>query len=120
MKKEGNSQMKPGAVELEALEQIESLEAEATQTKEKIKEVYASVASKGINPKALKQIVKDRKGDLEKTTKLRAEVDKIMKALGDYANTELGEWATAYAAAARTAKNTRAAKMKDHEGELIN
>jgi uncharacterized protein (UPF0335 family) len=109
-------QEKAGAVELECLEQIESNEADISKAKEVIKGIYASAAAKGIDPRALKQIIKDRKGDMEKTARLRAEVDKIIKALGDYENTELGEWAKATAGAQRSAKNSRPAKMKGDDG----
>lgn len=99
---------------LEYVEAIESLEAEKKQTQEKIKAVYAEIDGDNVlagglpvSSKAIREIVKHRKADSEKTAKLRAEVRRVTKALGELGDTELGEWAKAQIAAETTANNQR-------------
>jgi hypothetical protein len=104
---------------LEVLEELESLEAEKATVVEKIKAciskaVADNVAAGGVpvSKQGLKQLIKERRADMEKTAALRAEIERIRKALGDFEDTELGEWAKASAAAITSARNTRAPRIK--------
>jgi uncharacterized protein (UPF0335 family) len=112
---------------LEAIEEIESLESEKKAAGEKIKAAYAGIEGRRIlvkghvvTSKAIKQIVKDRSADQARTAELRAEVDRIVKALGDFSDSELGEWAKAQAAANVSARNARPPKaLQEPEGETL-
>lgn len=84
------------------VERIESLEVERGQAAERIKSEYAEAAGVGFDKKALRQLIKDRKADMQATAEFRAVVATYRTALGRFADTELGEWA--FAAAESTAK----------------
>jgi uncharacterized protein (UPF0335 family) len=86
----------------EVIEEIESLESEKKQTSEKIKGVYATASAEGLDVAALKQIVKDRRADMDKTAELRVTVARYRKELGALGDTPLGEWASAYIATERS------------------
>lgn len=75
------------------IERLESLTAEKKIAAEKINAEYAEAASAGFDTKAIKQIIKDRLADAEKTTALRRTVDIYRKALSTFAATPLGDWA---------------------------
>lgn len=78
------------------IQRIEILETERAQIREKIKAEYAMAEGTGFDKAAIKQVVKDRRADLEKTIAFRAVVEAYRKALartlGDKLG-ELGEWA---------------------------
>lgn len=80
------------------LERIEILEEEKAQVAEKIKSEYAEAAGSGFEKKAIKQILKDRKADLDQTIEMRAKIDAYRKALGSLTNTPLGDWARSWMA----------------------
>lgn len=118
MAKIGNNMPEHGRL-VEALELIERLNEDKRKIGEKIKEVYAGfeadpivVAGMPVSKASLKQIIRDRKADMDKTAQVRAETDRCYKALAntDFANTELGAWATAHQAALTSARNARAPK----------
>lgn len=75
------------------IERLESLTAEKKIAAEKIKAEYAEAASAGFDKAAIKQIVKDRLADADKTVALRRMVDVYRKALSTFASTPLGDWA---------------------------
>jgi uncharacterized protein (UPF0335 family) len=75
------------------IERIESLEAEKTSAVDDIKAEKALAKAAGFDLKALNQILKERKGDMVKTMEHRAIVETYRRALGQYADTELGKWA---------------------------
>jgi uncharacterized protein (UPF0335 family) len=75
------------------VQRIESLEAEKTAAVDDIKAEKAAAKAAGLDLKALNQILKERKGDTKKTMELRALVETYRRALGKYADTELGQWA---------------------------
>lgn len=75
------------------VERIESLEAEKAQTAANIKAEKELAKAAGFEVKAINQMLKDRKADLAKTTRLRAVVQTYLRAVGQYADTELGQWA---------------------------
>ena len=75
------------------VQRIESLEAEKTAAVDDIKAEKAAAKAAGFDLKALNQILKERKGDTKKTMELRAMVETYRRALGKYADTELGQWA---------------------------
>ena len=75
------------------VQRIESLEAEKTAAVDDIKAEKAAAKAAGFDLKALNQILKERKGDTKKTMELRAIIETYRRALGKYADTELGQWA---------------------------
>ena len=82
----------------DVVERLESLTAEKKMAAEKIKAEYAEAASSGFNVAAIKQIIKDRSADADKTVALRREVDVYRRALGTFASTPLGDWARQWVA----------------------
>lgn len=80
------------------IERIESLEEEKAQVSEKIKAEFAEAAGVGFEKKAIKQILKDRKADLDQTIDMRAKIDAYRKALGSLTDTPLGDWARSWMA----------------------
>ena len=46
----------------------------------------------------IKQILKDRKADLDQTIEMRAKIDTYRKALGSLTDTPLGDWARSWMA----------------------
>lgn len=96
---------------VEILEQMESLDAELTQTKAKMQEVLSGAEANGRDKKAIKQLLKERKADTEKTAALRVLVDRYRKELGTFGDTELGEWAAAQEAALNTARRSTTPKL---------
>lgn len=70
-----NSQLKS------ILERINNLEDEKKDTSEAIREVYAEAKSNGLNPKALRVIIRKQRADAKKAAELAADVDAYMSAL---------------------------------------
>jgi uncharacterized protein (UPF0335 family) len=83
---------------------IEDLENEKHRTNEAIKSAYSAAETDGIDKLALKQIIKDRRGDLERTAELRIATDRLRTQLAGLADTELGQWALNVGAALTTAR----------------
>lgn len=64
------------------VERIERLECEKQCLAEDIRSVYGEAKDKGINPKALRVVIRRRREDAEKRAELEAAVDAIMFKLG--------------------------------------
>jgi uncharacterized protein (UPF0335 family) len=77
------------------IERIERLTAERKAIGEDIKSVFAEAASCGVDKKALRQIIKNREADLDKTITLRAVTETYMRALSNLQG-ELGDWARSW------------------------
>ena len=71
-----NSQLKS------ILERINRLEDEKKDSSDAIRDVYAEAKSNGLNPKALRVIVRKQRADARKAAELEADVDAYMAALG--------------------------------------
>ena len=71
-----NSQLKT------TLERINRLEDQKRDTSKDIAEVYLEAKGKGLNPKALRVIVRKQRADAKKAAELAADVDAYMAALG--------------------------------------
>jgi uncharacterized protein (UPF0335 family) len=83
------------------IERIEGLEAEKKMAGEKIKAEYAAAEGAGFDKAGIKQMVKDRKADLQKTIEFRALVAAYRRALARRAGNalgSLGEWARSWMA----------------------
>ena len=104
---------------LEVIEELESLEAEKATVTEKIKGVLSKAIADGVTAgnlpvtkAGLKQLVKERRADMEKTAQLRAEIERMRKDAADWDETEFGQWAKASIAANVAARNARAPRIK--------
>jgi uncharacterized protein (UPF0335 family) len=71
-----NSQLKS------ILERINRLEDQKRDTGKDIAEVYLEAKGNGLNPKALRVIVRKQRADAKKAAELAADVDAYMAALG--------------------------------------
>ncbi len=89
------------------IERIESLEAEKVEVTAKIKSEKELAKAAGFDPKVLNHLLKERKSDMQVTAEFRATVETYRKALGQFGDTELGEWASAFQAAQKTASQKR-------------
>ena len=75
------------------LGRIESLIEERAEIAEKIKSEYAAAAASGFDKVALKQIIKDRQADQDKTITFRAVVDTYRRALARSTQGTFSDWA---------------------------
>ena len=80
---------------------IEALHAEQAELKEKIAAIYSDAAADGFDKKAIRQLVKERTGDFDKTIEHRRVVETYRTALGSLQNTPLGDWARQWMASDR-------------------
>lgn len=64
------------------LDRINRLEDEKKTLSEDIRDVYAEAKSGGLNPKALRVIVRRQRADAKKAAELQADVDAYTAALG--------------------------------------
>jgi uncharacterized protein (UPF0335 family) len=71
-----NSQLKS------VLERINRLEDEKKVISDDIKDIYAEAKGNGLNPAALRIIVRKQRADKKKAEELEADVDAYMAALG--------------------------------------
>jgi uncharacterized protein (UPF0335 family) len=71
-----NSQLKS------ILERINRLEDQKKEVSQDITEVYLEAKGNGLNPKALRVIVRKQRADAKKAAELQADVDAYMAALG--------------------------------------
>jgi uncharacterized protein (UPF0335 family) len=78
------------------VERIERLLEQKAVTSEDIKAAYAEAAGAGFDKKALKQIIKERVADTEKTVLHRSTVNVYRRALGALTGTPLGDWARSW------------------------
>ena len=63
-------------------ERINRLEDEKKTISDDIKDVYAEAKGNGLNPKALRVIVRKQRQDAKKAAELQADVDAYLAALG--------------------------------------
>jgi uncharacterized protein (UPF0335 family) len=80
------------------VQRIESLTAEKAEVSERIKKEYAEAAGAGFDKKAIRQLIKERMADLDKTVQHRRTVEVYRRALGTLAGTPLGDWARSWIA----------------------
>ena len=93
----------------EHIERLESLTEEKKLVGEKIKAEFAELASSGYDKLAVKQIIKDRAADAQKSVELRAVTAVYRRALGSLSDTPLGQWARSWMSEeARINKPTKA------------
>lgn len=92
-----------GALLENFINRIEILEEEKVALLADIKAIYETAQGEGIDKKELKQLIKDRKADTEKTVDFRTRVELLRRALANRQG-ELGDWARSY--------RSRAAKYK--------
>ncbi len=71
-----NSQLKS------ILERINRLEDQKKDIGQDITEVYLEAKGNGLNPKALRAVVRKQRADAKKAAELQADVDAYMAALG--------------------------------------
>lgn len=77
------------------IERIEQLEEEKKSIADDIRDVYAEAKGNGFDVKALRAIVRRRKADQQKLAEQEAVIETYMAALGDLADTPLGQAAVA-------------------------
>ena len=112
------------------IERIESLTEEKRQLGAKIKSEFDDADHSGYSKEAIKQIIKERAADAQKSIEQRAVTAAYRRALGSLAGTPLGDWARGWMAnEARINKpdpkgaemddfmKTRKAKAKGEEGD---
>ncbi len=64
------------------VDRIERLEEEKRNLAEDVRSVYGEAKEKGVDPKALRVVIRRRREDAEKRAELEAAVDAIMFQLG--------------------------------------
>jgi uncharacterized protein (UPF0335 family) len=89
------------------IERIERLNEEKKATAADIKAAFEEAAGAGFDKAAIKQIIKERAADTEKTVIFRGTVATYRRALGALTGTPLGEWARTW--------NGREAKLRISE-----
>ena len=73
----------PGDNQLKSvLARINTLEDEKKTISDDIRDVYAEAKGNGMNPKALRVIIRQQRQDAKKAAELQADVDAYMVALG--------------------------------------
>ena len=88
---------------------IESLTEEKKQVGEKIKSEFAEAASSGYDKDAIKQMIKERSADAQKSIEKRAILASYRRAVAGLANSHVGDWARSWLAQeARINKPTKA------------
>ena len=80
------------------IETLESLAEEKKQLAERIKAEFAEAASSGYDKLAIKQILKDRAADAQKSIELRAVTAAYRRAIAGLAGTPLGDWGRSWLA----------------------
>ncbi len=77
------SELQPGDNQIKAIvSRINNLEDEKKTIADDIRDVYAEAKGNGMNPKALRVIVRKQRADAKKAAELQADVDAYMAALG--------------------------------------
>lgn len=77
---------------------IETLEEEKKAVGEKIKSEYADAASSGYDKDGIKQMIKERKADAQKSIEKRAVLAVYRRAIASLTGTPLGDWARGWMA----------------------
>lgn len=80
------------------IETLESLTEEKKQLSERIKAEFAEAASSGYDKLAIKQILKDRAADAQKSIELRAITASYRRAIAGLVGTPLGDWGRSWLA----------------------
>jgi uncharacterized protein (UPF0335 family) len=83
------------------IERIEAAETEMMQGREKRKAEYAQAEAIGLDKAVIRQMVKDRRADVQKTIEFRAKLAAYRKALANLTGRslgDLGEWARTWRA----------------------
>ena len=73
------------------IDRIEALESDKAEIASDIKEVYAEAKSNGFDPKIIRKVVALRRMDRDKRAEEQALIDTYMAALGQLADTPLGQ-----------------------------
>lgn len=73
------------------IDRIEALESDKAEIASDIKEVYAEAKSGGFDPKIIRKVIALRKMDRDKRAEEQALIDTYMAALGQLADTPLGQ-----------------------------
>lgn len=80
------------------LQRLESLIGEKAQVSARIKAEYDAAAGAGFDKKVIKQLIRERASDDERSIVHRRLVETYRKALAGLAGTPLGDWARAWMA----------------------
>jgi len=80
-----------GAELRQFVERVERLEEEKKAIADDIKEVYTEMKGRGFDTKVVRQIVRIRKQDHAERMEYEAILDLYLTALGEFANTPLGQ-----------------------------
>lgn len=73
----------PGHNQLTSIvERVNALEDRKKEASDDIRDVLAEAKSNGLNPKAIRVIVRNKRADAKKAAELQADVDAYMVALG--------------------------------------
>lgn len=103
------------------VQRIERLEEEKAAAAEDIREVYAEARARGFHVGALREVIRLRKQDADERAARMAAVDMYLRALGQLADTPLGEAAMERAERQEretAAKLARAEKGRRRTGKL--
>jgi uncharacterized protein (UPF0335 family) len=73
------------------IDRIEALESDKAEIASDIKEVYAEAKSGGFDPKIIRKVIALRRMDRDKRAEEQALIDTYMAALGQLADTPLGQ-----------------------------
>jgi uncharacterized protein (UPF0335 family) len=101
------------------VERIERLTQEKAETTADIKAVYEEAAGAGFDKQALKQIIKDRAADTEKTVLFRGVVSTYRRALGALSGTPLGDWARSWTSREAKLRLSEAQREAEEGSELL-
>lgn len=82
------------------IERIERIEEEVKSLNDDKKEIYAEAKGNGYDPRALRELIKERKQDQAKRDEIEAIKDIYRNALGEFVSTPLGAAAVERAEAA--------------------
>jgi uncharacterized protein (UPF0335 family) len=94
------------------ISQIETLSEEKKAIGEDIKAKYSDAAASGFDKVAIRQIIKERAADTDKTVKHRRLVELYRRALAKSAQATFGDWARGWIA--RDAKESLQASKDGH------
>lgn len=81
------------------IERVEALEEQKSAIASDIKDIYHEAKGNGLDPKAIKAIIRRRKQDADEVAEQEALIEAYRAALGDFASTDLGQAAVQRAGA---------------------
>lgn len=96
------------------IERIEDAEAEVVEARERVKAAFSAAAGAGFDAKAIRQLIKERKADSEKSIKKRRLVELYRRSIAGLSGTPLGDWARSW-----IAEDARAKRGDAHEEEPL-